>query len=112
MITGVALATQMLDPELPQLVLVTGAAILAASLAWRGMPWRWQVVAVCSVWGLTGLAAASWQLACAPVTLETGVTTSLAELPSGNFLLWIDREFVTARAADGQYFRINPVSRP
>lgn len=37
---------------------------------------------------------------------------SLAELPSGNFLLWIDREFVTARAADGQYFRINPVSRP
>lgn len=78
MITGVALATQMLDPELPQLVLVTGAAILAASLAWRGMPWRWQVVAVCSVWGLTGLAAASWQLARAPVTLETGVTTSLA----------------------------------
>ena len=37
---------------------------------------------------------------------------SLAGLPQGNFLLWIDRDSVTARAADGQYFRISPVSRP
>ena len=37
---------------------------------------------------------------------------SLAGLPSDNFLLWIGKDRVTARAADGQYFRINPVSRP
>lgn len=37
---------------------------------------------------------------------------SLAGLPSGNFLLWIGKDRATARAADGQYFRINPVKRP
>lgn len=37
---------------------------------------------------------------------------SLAGLPPGNFLLWIGKDRATARAADGQYFRINPVNRP
>jgi hypothetical protein len=37
---------------------------------------------------------------------------SLAGLPPGNFLLWVGRERVTARAANGQYFRISPVNRP
>ena len=37
---------------------------------------------------------------------------SLAALPPGNYLLRIGRDQVTARAADGQYFRINPVRRP
>ena len=77
LIAGVVLATRMPDPGLPQLVLITGAAVLAAVLAWRGMAWRWQVMMVCAVWGLAGLSAASWQLARAPATLATGATASL-----------------------------------
>jgi len=33
---------------------------------------------VCAAWGLSGLAAGGWQLARAPASLETGVTTDLA----------------------------------
>ena len=37
---------------------------------------------------------------------------SLSGLPTGNYTLRITRGGITARAADGQYFRISPVSRP
>lgn len=77
MIAGVVLATRMPDPGLLQIVLVVAVAVLAAFIAWRGMAWRWQVVLVCTVWGLAGLAGASWQLVRAPATLETGLTASL-----------------------------------
>ena len=79
MIAGVVLATRLPHPGMLQTLLVAGVTGIAAVVAWRGMAWRWQVILVCVVWGGSGLAAASWQL---------------------------------ARAADGQYFRINPVSRP
>ena len=37
---------------------------------------------------------------------------SLFGLPAGNYTLRITNGGITARAADGQYFRISPVSRP
>ena len=37
---------------------------------------------------------------------------SLAGLPRGNYRLTIGEQSVTARATDGQYLRISPVSRP
>ncbi|MEC8215642.1 MAG: ComEC/Rec2 family competence protein [Pseudomonadota bacterium] len=37
---------------------------------------------------------------------------SLSGLPAGNYTLRITNGGITARAADGQYFRISPVSRP
>ena len=37
---------------------------------------------------------------------------SLAGLPTENYILKITKDGITARAADGQYLRISPVSRP
>jgi len=78
MIAGVVLATRLPHPGLLQTMLAAGVAGLAAVVAWRGMAWRWQVILVCAVWGLSGLAAASWQLARAPAPVMAGLTTDLA----------------------------------
>ena len=78
MIAGVVVATRLPDPHWLQVALMAGLALLAALVAWWGVAWRWQVILVCAAWGLSGLTAASWQLARAPATLDTGVTTDLS----------------------------------
>lgn len=79
MIAGVVMATRL--PGLPsgQMAFVAGLlALLLAIAALKGLAWRRQVIMVCAAWGLSGLAAGGWQLARAPASLETGVTTDLA----------------------------------
>ena len=78
MIAGVVLATRLPHPGMLQTLLVAGVTGIAAVVAWRGMAWRWQVILVCVVWGGSGLAAASWQLARAPASIGSGLTTDLA----------------------------------
>ena len=77
MIAGVVLATRLPVLSALQLLLLVGLVLLAVMMAWRGIIWRFQVILVCAAWGLSGLAAGSWQLARAPTTLEAGVTTDL-----------------------------------
>ena len=78
MIAGVVLATRLPHPGMLQTLLVAGVTGIAAVVAWRGMAWRWQVILVCVVWGGSGLAAASWQLARAPASIGSGLTTDIA----------------------------------
>ena len=78
MIAGVVLATRLPHPGMLQTLLVAGVTGIAAVVAWRGMAWRWQVILVCVVWGGSGPAAASWQLARAPASIGSGQTTDLA----------------------------------
>ena len=106
MIAGVAVATRLPDPHWLQVALMAGLALLAGLIAWWGVAWRWQVILVCAAWGLSGLTAASWQLARAPATLDSGVTTDLSGIierldgrQDGRLRVWV-RVVRSARAGD------------